>query len=163
MELGGIKSSRPRVFLLSGTHSAENHAIAAARATLDIFKTKPVTETMWSIGGALVEGFNKVAAELQIPAERFKAAGVACSPWYAFYEADGSPSFALRTLFLQEMIKHGVIIPYIAPSWSHTPADVEKTVAAARESLRVVRQALDAGVEGLLVGPAAKPVFRKFN
>jgi glutamate-1-semialdehyde 2,1-aminomutase len=163
LELGGIKSSRPRVFLLSGTHSAENHAIAAARATLQIFKTRPVTETMWSIGGALIDGFNKAAEELQIPKERFKAGGVPCSPWYSFHEPDGRPSFPLRTLFLQEMIKHGVIIPYIAPSWSHSPIHVEKTIAAAHESLRVVRQALDVGVDGLLVGPAVKPVFRKFN
>jgi glutamate-1-semialdehyde 2,1-aminomutase len=151
------------VFLLSATHSAENHAIAAARATLEIFKTKPVTETMWSIGGALIDGLNKAAEEHQIPKERFKAGGVPCSPWYAFYEPDGKPSFPLRTLFLQEMIKHGVIIPYIAPSFSHSQAHVDRTIAAARESLRVVRQALEVGVDALLVGPAVKPVFRKFN
>jgi glutamate-1-semialdehyde 2,1-aminomutase len=163
MELGGIKSARPRVFLLSGTHSAENHAIAAARATLDIFKSEPVIENMWSIGAALIEELNKAAEEAQIPKDRFRAGGVPCSPWYAFYEPDGAQSFPLRTLFLQEMINHGVIINYIAPSWSHKSVHVEKTIAAARESLRVVQRALDGGVDGLLIGPAVKPVFRKYN
>ena len=163
MEAGGIKSARPRVFLLSGTHSAENHAIAAARETLRIFKTEPVVETMWSIGGALVEGLNMVAAEAGVPTTRFKAQGVACSPWYAFYEADGTASMPLRTLFLQEMIKRGVIINYIAPSWSHKPEHVARTVAAARDSLVVIKQAIDNGAGGLISGPIVKPVFRKFN
>jgi len=163
MELGGIKSARPRVFLLSGTHSAENHAIAAARATLDIFKREPVCETMWAIGGALVDGLNAAARDAGIPESRFKAGGVVCSPWYAFYEPDGTPSMPLRTLFLQEMIKGGVIFNYIAPSWSHKPEHVERTIAAARSSLKTVAQALERGVGGLLEGPAVKPVFRKFN
>jgi glutamate-1-semialdehyde 2,1-aminomutase len=164
MELGGIRSSKPRVFLLSGTHSAENHSIAAARATLNIFKTQPVIETMWKIGGAVIAGLNSAAREAGVPESRFKAAGVPCNPWYAFFEADGSASMTLRTLFLQEMIKHGVIIGYMAPSWSHKPEHVARTVEAARLSFKVVKQAIDDGsVSKLLVGPAVKPVFRKYN
>jgi glutamate-1-semialdehyde 2,1-aminomutase len=163
MELGGMRSSKPRVFLLSGTHSAENTAIAAAQATLRIFKTQPIVENMWSVGRGLIEGLNAAARDAGISESRFKAAGVPCSPWCLFYEPDGRPSMALRTLFLQEMIKHGVIINYMAPSGSHTAAHVAQTVKAARASMPVVKAAIDNGLDGLLASPIVKPVFRPYN
>jgi glutamate-1-semialdehyde 2,1-aminomutase len=71
---------------------------------------------------------------------------------------------ALRTLFLQETISHGVLIPYVAISASHRQAEVTRTLDAVDKALKVVAQAIDEGsVEGLLVGPVVKPVFRKFN
>jgi glutamate-1-semialdehyde 2,1-aminomutase len=164
MEIGGLRSSKPRVFLLSGTHSAENSAIAAARATLNIFKTEPVVDTMWKIGGAIINGLNSAAREAGVPESRFKAQGVACNPWYAFYEPDGRPSMALRTLFLQEMTARGVLINYMAPSYSHTMAHVERSVAAARESFVAIKAAIDKGTpDGLLEGDIVRPVFRPYN
>jgi glutamate-1-semialdehyde 2,1-aminomutase len=57
-----------------------------------------------------------------------------------------------------------VLIPYIAPSLSHTDQDVELTLQAAHEALAVVRDALENGSIGaLLEGPPVKPVFRRYN
>jgi glutamate-1-semialdehyde 2,1-aminomutase len=69
----------------------------------------------------------------------------------------------LRTLFLQEMISEGVLIPYIAISFSHTENDVNRTIEAARRALTTYSRALDEGTDKFLVGPPVKPVFRKFN
>ena len=163
LSLGGLLTKNPRVFLLSGTHSAENHAISAARETLRIFRTEPVIETMWKIGGALVTALNRAARDAGIPETSFVAGGVSCSPWFAFYDSRGAVSMPLRTLFLQEMIKKGVIINYISPSYSHKPEHVDRTAAAARESFSIVRRALEGDIGEFLVGPAIKPVFRKYN
>jgi glutamate-1-semialdehyde 2,1-aminomutase len=54
-------------------------------------------------------------------------------------------------------------MPYLAPSLSHTTEDVATTLEAVGEALAVVKVALDDGVEGLLRGPAVRPVFRRFN
>lgn len=163
LELGGLETAKPRVFLLSGTHSAENHAIAAARATLHVFRDEPVVETMWTIGSALIAALQGAARSAGVPERNFQAGGVPCSPWFAFFDQDGQPSLPLRTLFLQEMIERGVMINYIAPSYSHRAAHVDRTADAARESLAVIRRALDGDVGAFLVGPAVKPVFRKYN
>lgn len=48
-------------------------------------------------------------------------------------------------------------------SFSHTDDDIDRTVEAVGQSLRVYRKALDDGVEKYLVGRPVKPVFRKFN
>jgi glutamate-1-semialdehyde 2,1-aminomutase len=162
MELGGIDHDRERVFLISTTHGAENHALAAARATLKICREEGVQDHMWAIGGSLIAGLNEAAKEAGL-AEVFVAGGVPCSPWYSLTAPKPENSLPLRTLFLQEMAERGVIANYLAPSWSHRQADVDRTVEAARGSLPVVSRALEDGYEKYLKGPSIKPVFRPFN
>jgi glutamate-1-semialdehyde 2,1-aminomutase len=163
LELGGLESAKPRVFLLSGTHSAENHAIAAAMATLRVFRSEPVVDTMWKVGGSLTAALQEAAHAAGVPPTNFQAGGVPCSPWFSFFDRDGRASMPLRTLFLQEMIERGVMINYIAPSFAHKSEHVDRTADAARESFAIVRRALDGDVSKFLIGPPVKPVFRKHN
>jgi glutamate-1-semialdehyde 2,1-aminomutase len=74
-----------------------------------------------------------------------------------------NPSQPFRTLFLQETIQRGLLMPSFVVSFSHTDADVDRTIDAVDESLRIYRNALEDGVEKYLVGRPVKPVFRKFN
>lgn len=163
MELGGLEhTDRERVFLISTTHGAENHSLAAARAVIDIYRREPVVDTMWSVGGSLIEGLNQAAGAAGI-GENFKASGVPCRPLYVFTDADGNVSMPLRTLFLQEMIKEGILIPFINPCFAHTSEHVERTVEAAEKSLRVCARALDGDWWDFLSGEPVKPVFRPYN
>ena len=63
----------------------------------------------------------------------------------------------------QEMIRNGVLMPWIAVSLSHEAAELDATLAAAGKALAVYARALKDGVERYLEGPEVKPVFRKFN
>ena len=54
-------------------------------------------------------------------------------------------------------------MPSFVVSFSHTDADIDRTIDAVGESLRVYRLALEDGVEKYLIGRPVKPVFRKFN
>jgi glutamate-1-semialdehyde 2,1-aminomutase len=163
MELGGLSHDKPRVFLLSTTHGGETHAIAAAIATIQAIKNHSVIDHVWKTGGQLQEGFNKLAAELGI-SEWIKATGVPCSPCFVFRDRNGRDSASLRTLYLQETVRQGVLIPYVAPSFAHGSSELDQTLEASRSALQVIARALEAGsTEGLLVGSATKPVFRRFN
>lgn len=162
LDLGGIRHDRPRVFLTSTTHGAENQALAAGLAVLDFYRDHPVIDVMWQTGRALMDGFNAAAAEAGI-GDYVKMSGYPCSPNYATFDRDGTPSLALRTLVLQEMVRHGVIFNYVVPSYSHRGPEVEMTVEAARRAFAVYARALEDGVERYLEGPAIKPVFRAFN
>jgi glutamate-1-semialdehyde 2,1-aminomutase len=82
---------------------------------------------------------------------------------YATLDAQGLPSLPLRTLFSQEMIKNGVLMPWIAQSYAHRDTELDLTLSAARNALGVYAQAIDQGVEKFLKGPPIKPVFRQFN
>ncbi len=162
MELGGILHDKPKVFLLSSTHGGETHSLAASIATLQEMAERDVTAHIWKIGKLFQEGFNSLAGEMGL-GEQIACMGYPCSPYILTRDREGQVSMPLRTLFLQEMFSQGVSIPYLAISYSHTEREVEQTLEAATEALEVYGRALEEGVENYLVGPAVKPVFRKFN
>lgn len=162
MELGGLFHDKKRVFLISTTHGAENCSLAAMRASLRVYRSKPVIEHIWKIGSQLIAGLNNAAREAGL-GEYFRAYGFPCSPYFACKDATGTASLELRTLFLQELVRNGVLANYLAPSFSHQEADVDKTVAAARKAFLVYARALDEGWEAHLDGPVIRPVFRPYN
>ncbi len=162
MELGGLHHAKERVFLLSTTHGGETHAIAAALTTLAELEERDVAAALARTGASLMDGLRSIARDAGI-ADNVRLYGEPCSPALAILDREGAPSAELRTLFMQEMAEEGVLIPYIAPSFSHGPEELGRTLAAARRALAVVAEAVDCGVNGLLVGPAVKPVFRRYN
>lgn len=162
MELGGIRHQGPKVFLLSTTNGGETHEIAAALATLRELEDKDVATHLWSIGATLVGGFEALARDLKIERQA-RAVGAPCSPAFAFCDASGDASAELRTIFLQSLVTSGVLMPWVAPSYSHARAEVEETLEACADALRLVKRGLDEGVGAVLAGPAVRPVFRPSN
>jgi glutamate-1-semialdehyde 2,1-aminomutase len=161
MEQGGIRGKRERVFLLSTTHGAETHALAAALAVMRIYDTEPVVETLYARGERLRAGIGKVVSELRLE-KQFSLTGRPCCLFFNTANAEGVPDPAFRTLFMQEMLARGVLAPSFVTSYSHTEADIDATIDAVAESLAVYRKALEEGVGKYLVGPAVKSVYRRF-
>jgi glutamate-1-semialdehyde 2,1-aminomutase len=163
MELGSIEfEGRERVFLLSTTHGSEMSGLGAFVATMKFMRKHGVVEHLWSYGSSLTAMMERLAEAHGI-SHSFKVGGVSCSPFYLTLDGSGTNSLPLRTLFAQEMIRNGVLIPWIALSYRHGPAELEATERAIERSFAVYRRALNEGVEKYLVGPAIRPVFRKHN
>lgn len=162
MELGGLDHTKERVFLMSTTHGAENHALAAALATMKFYKENPVIETLYEQGRKLAEGVNRASGELGLR-EHVSIIGPDCCSVYTTRDQDKKPSQPFRTLFLQETMKRGLLMPSSIVSYSHSDKDIEQTVERISEALVVYKKALDEGIEKYLVGDPVKPVFRKFN
>lgn len=53
MEIGGLRTDRERVFLLSTTHGAETHSLAAAMAVMDVYRDEDVIGRMHALGDRL--------------------------------------------------------------------------------------------------------------
>ena len=163
MELGGLRHDRERVFLLSTTHGAETHALAAAIAVMREYQESPVVETLYRQGARLRAGVTEAAARHGV-SDHVGVLGRDCNLIYFTKDASGERSQPFRTLFLQELIAGGVIAPSFSISYAHTDADVDRTVEAVDAALAVYAKALDAGsVDGLLRGRPVAPVFRRFN
>jgi len=162
MELGGLYHNKEKVFLLSTTYGAETHALAAALATMRIYETKPVIEHLYRQGERLMRGVNQSVQEHHLD-EYFGLLGRPCSLLYFTRDLEKQPSQPLRSLFLQEIIKHGIIAPSLMTSYSHTDEDIDRTINAINEALFVYRKALDEGYEKYLVGQPIKPAVRKYN
>jgi glutamate-1-semialdehyde 2,1-aminomutase len=72
----------------------------------------------------------------------------------------------MRTLFLQETIKRGLLMTYVVPSLAHDVRIIERAIESIREALVVMKNAGEGGIKGIIGaidGPTVKPVFRKFN
>ena len=162
MELGGLQTERERVFLLSTTHGAETHALAAALATLTVYEEQDVVGHLKRTGEALRSGIAHVAEQLGVD-KRVQALGHPANLVYTTRDQEGNPSQPFRTLFLQETIRRGLLMPSLVVNFSHREEEVRRTVDAIGEALAVYRKALDEGVEKYLVGRPVKPVFRKYN
>lgn len=163
MELGSIlNEGAERVFLTSTTHGAEMSALGAFIKTIEILKRDNVIEHFWNYGKELMSYTNELAKELNIE-NHFEMFGFACSPNYITKDNNGELSMAFRTLFAQEMIKNGVIMPYLALSFAHKEEEMKFTKTALRKSLTVYKLALENGIENYLQSKIIKPVFRKYN
>jgi len=163
MRLGGLThSDRPRVFLLSTTHGAETHALAAAIATMRVYEREPVIEHLIRCGTRLRSGIEEIASRRGV-ADHFKVFGRPSCLLYATLDATGASSQAFRSLFLQEMARRHVLAPSFVVSYSHSDADIDMTLAAIDAALEVYAQALDSGVERFLVGRPSEVVYRRYN
>jgi glutamate-1-semialdehyde 2,1-aminomutase len=161
MELGGLRTDRERVFLLSTTYGADTHTLAAAMAVLDVYEREPVVEHLHRQGRRLAEGVRQAAREHGLT-DQVGVQGRDANLVYFTKDADGQRSQPLRTLFLQELIRGGVIAPSFVVSYAHTDADIDRTLDAVDAALAVYAKALSDGVDRYLVGRPVKPVFRPF-
>ena len=162
MELGGInREGEEKVFLISTTHGGETHGMAAAIATINEYRDKNVIAHNHQIGKKLIDLCQKLVIENSlndfidvIPSEWM--------PVFVFKDKNKVACQGFRTLFLQEMIKRGVLFQGIfVPSFSHTDDDVYYFAKAFSETLEIYNQALKDGYSKYLIGNPAKAVFRK--
>jgi glutamate-1-semialdehyde 2,1-aminomutase len=164
MDLGGIRqTAAPRVFLISSTHGGEAHAVAAARAVLHEYKTRDVIGRQGRTVADVAHSMRTVVAAHGLE----RAIEIHDSPWRVVTvprDAEGRASLAFRTLLMQEMIGRGVLFQgAFIPCYSHTPEDVAQVVQAFDAACGVYGEALRHGIDKFLVGPAVRPVFRKYN
>jgi len=163
MELGGLRQrDRSRVFLLSTTHGAETPALAAGMETMRVYRDEPVTERLEAAGERLRRGIETAVIERGLQ-EHVTLMGRGCALLFNIKDDQGASSQALRTLVLQELLRHGVLAPSLMPTYSHTDDDLDLTIAAFTRSLDVLKDALRDGAERYLVGPPSDVVYRDRN
>ena len=162
MRLGGLDHEKERVFLMSGTHGAENHGLAAALETMKVYENEPVVESLWQKGERLASKMRKSIDENKL-ADYIPILGRPCCLVYGTRDQEKTPSQPFRTLLLQEILKRGFLAPSLVVSYSHSDADIDKTIEAFHEAFHIYRKALDEGIEKYLIGRAVKPVWRRFN
>ncbi|MCC2658642.1 MAG: glutamate-semialdehyde -aminomutase [Panacagrimonas sp.] len=160
MQLGGSDHDRDRVFLLSTTHGAETHQLAAAIATMSFHESNPVIETLAARGARLRAGFDRAARASGVE-DHVALMSRDCNLLFATRDQQKAPSQPFRTLFMQQLLRHGVIAPSFVVSYSHSEQDIDHTIDAIGSALGVYRKALDEGVDKYLVGRPVKPAFRR--
>ncbi|MGA6205832.1 glutamate-1-semialdehyde 2,1-aminomutase [Nocardia testacea] len=160
LELGGLRTDAARVFLLSTTHGPETGGLAAFRAVVHAYATTDPVGRMEAAGRRLRAGVEEITAELGI-GDRLCVAGRPSCLVFRTLDPDGNPSQEYRTLFLQELLRRGVLGQSFVTSAAHTDRDIDHTIEACREAAAIYRRALDQGtVAGLLEGRPVAPALR---
>ncbi len=144
----------------SMTFSGETTGLAAAKATIETLLREPVIEHIWRLGARLHAGLRNAAHEWGLDME---VSGRPPRAGLIFRNSDGDPDPLMRSLFLQETVKRGVLFggPMFI-SYSHTEQDIDLTIEAAYEALCKVRSAYEsASPASFLEGEMVGEVFRK--
>jgi glutamate-1-semialdehyde-2,1-aminomutase len=145
----------------SFTFGGDPGAIAAAIATIDELRSTDGLERAAELGGRLMSGYNALATKHGI------AEQTSCSGWpirnVLSFASDRVDPLLLKSIFQQEVIARGVLSGgYHNLSTAHDGEDVEKTLAAYEEALRVLADALAADDPArFLHGEAVQAVFRQ--
>jgi len=162
MELGGLNTDAPRPFLLSTTHGAESTGLAAYLAVSQAYRERDVVGIMERQGARLADAVNAAAADAGLE-EYVAAIGRPSCLVFVTRDASGTPSQEYRTLFLQELLRRGVLGQSFVISAAHSDADLDLTVDAVVQTLVVYGKAVEAGTtDGLLDGRPVAPSLRRY-
>ncbi|GAA5110923.1 glutamate-1-semialdehyde 2,1-aminomutase [Pseudonocardia adelaidensis] len=162
MERGGLHTHHERVFLLSTTHGAETHSLAAAIAVIDTYTEEGTTDRLHALGDRLAAGIRDVTTTMNV-ADHVQVRGRASNLVFATLDTDGKPSQPYRTLFLRQLLGGGIIGPSFVVSAALTDDDIDRTIEVVADACGVYRKALDADdPTPWMGGRPVKPVFRRY-
>jgi glutamate-1-semialdehyde-2,1-aminomutase len=145
----------------SGTFGGETLSLAAAIAVIDKMKEKPVIEELWRKGKYLSEKVKSLIIEHNL-SDVIKLTGK--PPWIIlnFIDHKYSDSAAIKTLFMIEMLNHGVLIQGSHNiCYAHTEDDLKKVINAYKVTLPIIKDQLSSGnIKNTLDCPIIYPVFK---
>ena len=129
---------------------------------MQVYREQPVIETLHRQGDRLRAGFEEVVRRHALD-DYLQVLGRSSNLVYATRGPDKQPSQVYRALFMQELIRGGILAPSLVVSYSHSDNDIDQTIEAIDQAAEIYARALETGVDAYLNGPAVKPVFRSFN
>jgi len=153
MEAGGLDTNKDRVFLLSATHGAETHALAASVEALRIARDEDVAGRLMRQGARLREAVAEVVRQSGV--EGFVGtAGRDCNLVFYTKDPEGRPSQPYRTLFLQELTRRGVLAnqvslmrPRTSAFFAFTPKELVCRQLALTRGIRAFRMSFGSNIE----------------
>lgn len=146
----------------SFTFGGETSALAAGLAVLDVMEQEDYWGHVWRQGAKLQDGYRALAREHGLD-NLTDCQGL--PPWtiVTFADTPRWTGLQLKTLFQQEMIRRGILFSGSQfLSLAHSDEDIERTLAAYREAMRVLKFALEIhAVDALTQGGVIEAIFRR--
>ncbi len=136
----------------SFTYAGFLPSVAAALATLDFMQKNPVQEKISTLGHQLIQGLQELVTRHQLP---MSVQGYWAHPILSFKDPAGVENRELKTFFLQETAKAGILTnTKNFVSYSHESADIVHVLSVFDALFGRMSQALStSSVASLLEGP----------
>jgi glutamate-1-semialdehyde aminotransferase len=128
--------------VLTTTYGGETASLVAALTTIREIKERNIIEYIWKLGGKLMSDLESIISEVEINA---KVKGWPPMMSLNFQEDNQEKRRKMRYLLLQETAKRGVLIrpDAVFICYSHTEHDVNRTLIACYDALKVVKEAAE--------------------
>ncbi len=145
---------------ISSTYWSDTISLAAGLATLNEIKNEPVIEKINEIGTTLISHINLMAEKHNIDVDVL-GHGFDFTLNFKY----GEESAKIMTLFLQEMVSHGIYTNGVFyPCYTHTEEDVEKIKTAISEVFTIITDGINNNkIDELLKSPVRKTGFRRLT
>lgn len=146
----------------SFTFGGETLSLAAAKATLDKLEREPVIDTIRTRGEQVMQGVQAAVDRHELQ-DVFTLAGHPSWSFLQFRDARGHSMWEIKTLYMQEMLRRGVLAYGTHNiSYAHTAEDVERLSGACDEVFAAVKRGLSApgGIRNMLECEVLEPLFR---
>jgi glutamate-1-semialdehyde 2,1-aminomutase len=145
---------------ISSVYWAEATGLAAAKATLRLYRDRDVAGAVWRFGESFIGACRKLIAETGAPV---RILGLPPLPTLSFDVPDPAVRDQAVTLYLQETARRGLNCgPGNFFCYTHTEADLRCALAAIGEALNAVARALKEGdVMRYLECPVRQSGFRR--
>jgi glutamate-1-semialdehyde 2,1-aminomutase len=147
----------------SFTFGGETLSLAAALATMHKLQREPVVATMNATGERVLRD-TQAAIDRHELGDVFTLSGHPTWSFLQFKDARGATMWEIKTLFMQEMLKRGVLTYGTHNiSYAHSSTDLDQLATAYDETFDVIKRGLESGssgVKSLLECKVLEPLFR---
>jgi len=145
----------------SFTMGGEALSLAAAKACMQKLKREPVVDTLRRRGSRILDGVRKLIQEHEVHAF-LSASGHPSWSFLNFNDSDGTSSWEIKTLWLQEVLQRGILsLGTHNLSLAHTDADVDRLLQVYDEVFPLLRDAVrNRAVRQYLKCDPLQPLFR---
>ena len=145
----------------SGTFGGEALSLAASLATIKKIKSRNVVKYLWDYGQKISDQVEQLLFQHGLD-KTIKLSGYA--PWkiIQFLDHEIVSTAELKTLFIQEMIKRGILInSALNINFSHSSVDQYKIIKAFEEVLSIIAECIkNKNTKKYLRSPVIKPLFK---
>lgn len=145
----------------SFTFGGETLSLAASLATMTKMQNEPVIEKIKTLGQKLLSGVEKIIEENEI-GDIFSIGGQPTWTILGMKDTDKYNSWTLRTLYMQEMLKRGILtLGSHETTYAHSEQDIDKLLKAYSEVMPILKDGIRNGkvVEMLDCEPLT-PLFK---
>ena len=144
----------------SATFGGETLSLAAAIAVIDKMRREPVIDTLWRTGERLAEGA-RASAQAHGLGDVVTFAGKPCWTFVQFNDHPAATSEAMKTLFIREMIRGGVLMLHSHNvCFAHGEEDIAHVLATYDRVFATMAEMLKQGdIEAQLDVPVIRPIF----
>jgi len=145
----------------SGTFGGETLSLCAALATIEKIQKHKVIDHLWRVGEDIATKVSAMIMEHNLE-QVIQLQGYA--PWKIinFIAVDTISSFDIKTFFIQEMLKRGILISASHNiCFAHNDLDKQKLLTAYQEILPQLREKLTSNtLVNSLLSPTIQPLFK---